>query len=163
MYELVFLNSSLQAKQTETALQQVNHRVEGYGLTLAAAEICWLAGRHVQTLQATGRVEFGQGVLSALAFAFCDSPYIAPTDYAATLDALMECFYTYKNETLEAVSDDELLAFMQQQFNGSCHGSLECLQDRLHQLAHDVHFTGFSNDEAEDDAEAGDEQEADDE
>lgn len=35
----------------------------------------------------------------------------------------------YKNESLELVTDDELLEFMKEQFDGVCQGSLDYLED----------------------------------
>ena len=40
-----------------------------------------------------------------------------------------EIFYLYKNEVLEELTDDELLHFMKEQFEGICFGSLEYLEN----------------------------------
>lgn len=145
MQDLSLWQGALQTRQTEAALQEVNQRVQGHALVLSPKEMHMLARRHVQVLQHTGRVEFGEGILPKLAFAFCDSPYILPAEYAATLAELMECFYHFKNETGDAVGDDALLDYMKRGFDGAAHGSVEYLRDTLlEQLAETVRFAGFA-------------------
>lgn len=109
----------------------MNEKIAGHGLALTGPEMLGLARRHAETLQNTNRVEFGEGILPRLAFLFCDSPHIAPAAFAATLEALMECFYHFKNETMEAMSDEELLAYMKTHFDGDCQGSVEYLAGTL--------------------------------
>lgn len=124
------------AAETERALEKMNRRLEGHGLTLRPEELRELARRRQAHLQATGRVEFGEGILPALVFTFADSPHIPPGEFAATIDALLECFYYFKNETDERVGDEELLCFMKAHFDGDCRGSAEQLYGtRLEELA----------------------------
>lgn len=123
----LYRQMALRAEDTASALAAVNRRVEGHGLTLRPEEITALARRRAEVLQSTGRVEFGEGILPKLMFIFCDSPSIPPGEFAATLDALQECFYHFKNETGEKLSDDELLELMKAGFDGECQGSVEQL------------------------------------
>ena len=51
------------------------------------------------------------------------------------LHELLELFYWCKNETLDKVRDDVLLAFMKKQFDTKANGSIELLQDILEQMA----------------------------
>ncbi len=89
MFDVSLWQGEEQARQTSAALARVNRRVEGHALTLQPQEIRALALRHQEVLRETGRVEFGEGVLPKLAFAFCDSPHISPAHYAAALDSLI--------------------------------------------------------------------------
>ena len=41
----------------------------------------------------------------------------------------MEIFYLYKNETLDLVTDEELLNFMVEQFNNVCYGDTQYLSE----------------------------------
>ena len=59
--------------------------------------------------------------------AFCDSPYINQENYAETLYELIEIFYEYKNETMDLITDGELIEFMKISFDGICQGDLEYL------------------------------------
>ena len=80
-----------------------------------------------RALRSAGRVEFGGGILEKLVYAFCDSGCIGASDYAATLCALQELFYGFKN-LCGKLSDDELILAMKLIFE-SCGGSLERLSD----------------------------------
>ena len=41
---------------------------------------------------------------------------------------LQEIFYTFKNETLDEITDDELLEFMREQYEEKCCGDTEYLE-----------------------------------
>lgn len=40
---------------------------------------------------------------------------------------MIEIFYTYKNETMDIVTDDELIKFMKKSFDGICKGNIDYL------------------------------------
>ncbi len=44
-------------------------------------------------------------------------------------------FYQFKNEVMDRMTDDELIAYMRQQYEGVCSGSMERLETALHRLA----------------------------
>jgi len=116
-----------------------------YGLILSSQEAQELVETRTAALQATGRLEFGSGIIAKIVTAFCSSPYITSKDYATTLHELVETFYYYKNETLDELSDDELIALMRRYFDQTCHGSLELLQNReMYQVARNIRF-GLTN------------------
>ena len=85
--------------------------------------------RRAAALRDTGRVEFGEGILPKLIYAFYDSPWLDPDHYADTLAELQDLFYYYKNESLGRLTDDALLAAMRKAFDGPAQGSLEYLGD----------------------------------
>ena len=45
-----------------------------------------------------------------------------------TLKGLQEAFYRFKNESLDELSDDELIQLMKKYFNEECMGDLEYLE-----------------------------------
>ena len=63
------------------------------------------------------RVEFGESILPKLIDTFYDAPYISQSSYPDTCIRLQEIFYLYKNETMDEMTDDELLEFMKEQFD----------------------------------------------
>ena len=119
--------ADLQMLETINELRSCNELTERFGLRLSEAQIQRLAGRRFESLDETGRVEFGQGILKALVHEFADSPYIMQENYEDTLCALQDAFYFFKNESMDMISDDELLRFMKQYFDTVCEGSLEYL------------------------------------
>ena len=60
-----------------------------------------------------------------------NEPYINKENYAETLYELIEIFYEYKNETMDLITDDELIAFMKKSFDGICQGNLEYLSGTI--------------------------------
>ena len=98
-----------------------------YGLCLTEQDITELVELRSQALHNTGRVEFGGGILPKLIRAFCSSPYLDAYNYAETLGLLQDAFYYFKNESLDRFSDDDLIEFMVNVFNGQAHGSAEVL------------------------------------
>ncbi len=81
-------------------------------------------------MRACGRIEFGGWIVEKTYMGLLRFPYITPDNYAGILDELVECFYFYKNETLDLCSDDEMVGFMVETFNGACGGSAELLRGR---------------------------------
>lgn len=115
-------------EQTELAgIVALNEQTAAFGLQLSAAEATALVAQKRRVLQTYHRVELGRSVLEQLILTFCDSAYISQSDYAATLDALQEIFFAYKNEALDLISDTELLDFMKEQFETVCCGDLDYL------------------------------------
>ncbi|KNY29350.1 DUF6323 family protein [Pseudobacteroides cellulosolvens] len=118
-----------------------NETTSRYGLVLSPDEAKELVETRNETLKGYGRIELGGGIINKLIEAFCDSPYIIQKDYSSILHELIETFYYYKNETLDQLSDDELIDLMKDNFNNRCHGSLELLQNRdLDKIARNIRY-----------------------
>lgn len=109
-------------------VMELNQKTERFGLVLTTEEAQMLVERRKECLQEQQRVEFGDTILSKLIDTFCDSPYVSQRNYADTLGRLQEIFYLYKNESLDELTDDELLEYMKNAFDGKCQGSLEYLE-----------------------------------
>lgn len=60
-------------------LLAANEYTQKYGLTLSQEDAQYLVQKRRQTLAETRRVEFGQGILPALIYEFCDSALSART------------------------------------------------------------------------------------
>lgn len=128
--DLTQFSFGLPAQQAAANLLKCNDVSSRFGLALTEGEALALVAAGGKALAATGRIEFGPGIADKIITAFCDSPYLSPHNYADILCELTELFYTYKNETMDRASDDELIDFMKTQFDGVCHGSLELLEGR---------------------------------
>lgn len=116
----------------ELQMQKViacNQFTQKFGLQLTEQEALVLVEERKRSLKEEERIEFGEGILPKLIFAFCDSPYIYQDNYVNTIATLQDIFYLYKNESLDELSDDELITYMKEAFEGECEGSLEHLED----------------------------------
>lgn len=134
---LFAVNDSYQLKKVKAA----NEYTKGFGLVLSDEEAALLLNERKEVLKEQQRVEFGEGILPKLLYTFCDCPYIYQDNYVDTIGRLQEIFYFYKNESLDEITDDELIDFMKEQFEGPCQGSLDYLEDTsLEKLARRARF-----------------------
>lgn len=117
----------MQMKMAMQELRECNPITVKYGLYLSEEQIRSLVQKRFEALKDMGRVEFGEGILKKLAYAFCDSPYLSQENYEETIIELQDSFYYFKNESQDLISDDELIEFMKKIFNGKAQGSLEYL------------------------------------
>lgn len=92
-------NRLFPVQQQLTAAHQEVRECNGYsqkfGLTLSEPEITELVACRAEALRASGRIEFGGGILPKLIRAFCDSPYIEQENYAAALAELQKAFFPF--------------------------------------------------------------------
>ena len=129
-FELINIQSSQISKMAVQEVLNCNDLSSKFGLVLTKKDATELVQTRTEALKSNGRIEFGGGVIEKIIYEFCDSPYINKQNYVSTLNELVEIFYYYKNETLDAISDDELISYMKKAFNGVCQGSLEILSER---------------------------------
>ena len=125
MQELIPFPQQLAAAKEELRCCEELNRF--YGLTLTEEDITELVQLRAAALRATGRVEFGGGILPKLVRTFCRSPYVDRFNYASVLAELQDAFYYFKSESGDAFSDADLIDFMAEVFNGPARGSAELL------------------------------------
>jgi hypothetical protein len=149
--ELIPFAAGMIQKLAVDEVLKCNEFTEDYGLTVTPEQAAELVETRAVSLSDNGRIEFGGGIIHILMKRFCDSPYISSYNYNQTLHELIEIFYYYKNETLDLVSDDELIQYMKSEFDGPCRGSLELLAGlSLDRMARNIRF-GYAADHREDD------------
>ena len=129
-FELIPFTSGIIQKQAVSEVIKCNGYTVRYGLMLTAAQALELVETRFVALNDNGRIEFGGGAIDKIIKEFCDSPYISMHNYTGTINELLEIFYYYKNETLDLVSDDDLIKHMKTAFDGICQGSLDLLSGR---------------------------------
>ena len=157
--EIMSISSSLMQKQAVQEIKKCNDFTAKFGLTLSHFDAVELVETRALALKSNGRIEFGGGAIDKIIKEFCNSPYISMHNYAETLHQLVEMFYFYKNETLDLVSDDDLIKFMKNSFDGKCQGSLELLAGReLNNMARNLRYgyaPGYSEGMADEEDEDG--------
>ena len=121
----------------------VNERTAKFGLVITEEDAKQLVEERKNSLVEKQRIEFGEGILPKLIDTFCDSPYIYQDNYVDTIGRLQDIFYEYKNESMDALTDDELLEKMREAFNGECQGSTDYLEETiLEELARNIRVGG---------------------
>lgn len=109
-------------------VMETNRITEKYGLTLSEEDAKLIMAERSNVLREQRRAEFGEGIIVKIISEFCDSDFISQENYTETLIRLQEIFYLYKNEMMDELTDEELLHFMKEQFEGVCFGDLEYLE-----------------------------------
>jgi hypothetical protein len=140
-------NDWLQRLTGQNQIQKImdlNQKTARFGLTLTQEDAKLLHAQRQESLREQQRVEFGDAILPKLIDVFCDSPYIYQDNYVDTMIRLQEIFYLYKNESLDELTDEELLDYMKEKFDGACEGSLDFLEDTvLEDFARNIRRHGY--------------------
>lgn len=121
----------LQMARAVHELESCNATLEPYGLTLSSADIELLVAGRIEALRDTDRVEFGGGVTRDLVLAFAASPHVSQADFAVRIAELQDMFYEFKNESLEQVPDDDLIAKMRSLHDDVAKGDMDYLAEAL--------------------------------
>jgi hypothetical protein len=121
----------IQLANASRELESCNQAIGRYGLSLSTQDVRTLVAGRLEALQITDRVEIGGGVAKQLVLAFAGSPYVSQTTFTETVLELQDLFYEFKNESLEQVPDDELIATMRALFDDVANGDLEYLAEAL--------------------------------
>lgn len=140
MNEIINLfEGNLLDKQVFNDIFKCNEFTAEYGLVLHEEDIKEIIKTRNISLEKSGRIEFNGQIINKIIMVFCDSPYISQYNYSDTINELVEIFYNYKNETLDYISDDELIEIMNQYFDNYCQGSLELLEGKvLYKIADNI-------------------------
>lgn len=145
-FNLMLLDNSYMEKQAVSEIMLCNEAIEEYALVITEDQAMELVETRSYALKNLGRIEFGGGTIEKLILGFAESPYISQHRYAEFVEELIEIFYYYKNETLDLMSDDDLIRYMKKYFDGVCKGSLEQLKyGELNRMARNIRF-GYSPD-----------------
>lgn len=138
-FELMLFDNFLIEKQAVSDVLLCNNITADYALVLSEEQALELVETRSDSLKNVGRVEFGGGIIEKVILTFADSPYISQHYYAEIINDLVEIFYYFKNETLDLMSDDDLIGTMKKYFDGVCQGSLDQLKFReLERMARNV-------------------------
>ena len=140
MKEIINLfESNLLEKQIFNDISMCNEITSEYGLILHEEDVKEIIKTRNVALEKSGRIEFNGQIINKIITTFCDSPYISQNNYSDTINELVEIFYNYKNETLDYISDDELIEIMKEYFDSYCQGSLELLEGKvLYKIADNI-------------------------
>jgi len=125
-YMMQLLNT--QKNQMVTELMKSNELLARFGLQLTQNQLETIIEKRYEALKDNGRIELlSNGIVDKLIYAFCDSPYISQDNFEEILIGLQDSFYYFKNDSVDNLTDDELIQIMKEHFDGDCEGSLEYL------------------------------------
>lgn len=111
-------------------LMELNETTIQKGLVLSEPEIRELLDTRNKSLMDNSRIELGIGVLPKIIDKFSDSSFIYQSNYAETINELVEIFYYIKTESYDKISDNDLIDIMWDFFENKCYGSIELMTGR---------------------------------
>jgi len=129
--EFMLLPITLSDRQNALLIRECNSYTEKYGLQLTQDAVQNLMMKRRESLNRYGRIEFGTSILPKLIMMFADSAYFNQEEYEELLIELQDCFYYFKREAMEKLSDDELIKIMRLYFDEVCQGSVEYLRTTI--------------------------------
>ena len=101
------------------------------GLRLSETAARGIAQTRLRAISENGRVELGAGIVEKIMLVFADSRYVQPEDWEELIHTLVENFYFIKTDTHDTLSDNEVIKYMLDEFEGECEGSLTLLCERI--------------------------------
>jgi hypothetical protein len=123
--------SQLQLAAAMRELESCNRVIRRYGLSLSEQDVQALVVGRTEALQLSDRIEFGGGVTKQLVLTFAGSPYVSQATFVETMLDLQDLFYEVKNESLEQIPDEELIAKMRSLYDDVANGDMEYLAEAL--------------------------------
>lgn len=123
--------SQMRLAKAASELEACNREIERYGLALSTRDVQALVAGRLESLELSDRVEFGGGVVAQIVLAFAGSPFVSQANLVPTVLELQELFYEFRNESLDQIPDDELIAKMRSLFDDPAEGDLVYLEEAL--------------------------------
>ena len=123
--------TQIQLAAAARELASCNKTLQRHGLSLSAEDVQALVVGRIESLDTSDRVEFGGGVSKELVLGFAGSPFVSQATFVETLLELQDLFYEFKNESLEQITDDELVATMRSLFDDVANGDTGRLAEAL--------------------------------
>ena len=127
------LNSNLEIIQ-EQELLELNEKSNMYGLTLNKEDIKEIINSRNNTLKNYGRIELDINVTKNIIENLYKSQYTDRDDYVEAINDLQEVFYYLKNETLDQISDIEIIEIIDEFYNNSS-GRIDIVQEKCEEFA----------------------------
>lgn len=127
------LNSNLQITQ-EHEILELNKKSQIYGLALKQEDTKEIIKSRNNTLKSYGRIELDINVTKRIIENLYTSQYTDKDDYVESINDLQEIFYYLKNETLDQISDIEIIEIIDEFYN-KFSGRIEIVQEKSEEFA----------------------------
>lgn len=123
-------SSSPASLRLANQILSLNAVIERYALSLSEADAKMLASVDRDCINENDRIQFGKSAALKIIARFAKSSYISQSDFAETIAGLIEIFYEAKEESLDDMTDDEVIDVMFYFFENKSGGDLELLATR---------------------------------
>ena len=105
-----------------------------YGLSLNKEDVKEIINSRDNTLKSYGRIELDISITKMIIENLYKSQYTDKDDYVYAINDLHEVFYYLKNETLDQISDIEVIEIIDDIYN-NCSGRIDIVQEKCEEFA----------------------------
>ncbi|MBC5995358.1 hypothetical protein EAI30_07190 [Romboutsia ilealis] len=119
----------------------LNNESQGYGLVLSKEDVDEIINSRNDTLKYYGRIELDIDVTKKIIENLYTSQYTEKDDYVELINDMQEIFYYLKNETLDEISDIEIITILDKFYNGYS-GRIDNVQEEAERFAKEFKFIG---------------------
>lgn len=141
--------SSIQNKSIIVAkneLLKINDESSAYGLILTPQDVEEIIKSRGYSLKNYGRIDLNMDVTKKLINKIYTSQYTDKDDYVEIINDLQDIFYYLKNETLDEISDNEIIDIIVE-FYEKTSGRIENIQNLTEKFALEYKLGRVSEDE----------------
>ncbi|MGN0612759.1 MAG: DUF6323 family protein [Porcipelethomonas sp.] len=131
-FELFFCHSlhSNTDADVKACILNTNEKSMKYGLVLSDSDAGMLVQAGREAIEAYDRIEFGSSVTVKIIEKFMHSSYICQEGYAEIIAGLTDIFYDVKEESMDMLTDEEVINIMYDFFEHESGGDIELLRSR---------------------------------
>ncbi|MCC3869588.1 hypothetical protein K0039_15360 [Terrisporobacter mayombei] len=125
---------------------KINEESSAYGLILTPGDVEEIIKSRGYSLKIYGRIDLNMDVTKKLINKIYTSQYTDKDDYVEIINDLQDIFYYLKNETLDEVSDNEIIDIIVE-FYEKTSGRIDNVQNLTEKFALDYRLGRVSEDE----------------
>lgn len=130
MNNLINLESYLCGKKDLlNEIIELNEIIFKKGLYLSELDAQELMETKLTTLNNLGRIEINQEIVCEIICEFYDSPYIDKYNYLLEFKELIRVFYYYQSILWTKLTDEQILKYLKECFDGEAAGNIELLYE----------------------------------
>ena len=142
---LSFLNNN-NLIAIKNQILEINDKSVDYGLVLSPKDVEEVIKSRKDSLKTYGRIDLNMDITEKIMEILYTSQYTDKDDYPELINDLQDIFYYLKNETLDEISDNEILDKISE-FYEKTSGRIDNVQNLAEKFANDYRLKRVSRDE----------------
>ena len=142
---LSFLNNN-NLIAIKNQILEINDKSVDYGLVLSPKDVEEVIKSRKDSLKTYGRIDLNMDITEKIMEILYTSQYTDKDDYLELINDLQDIFYYLKNETLDEISDNEILDKISE-FYEKTSGRIDNVQNLVEKFANDYRLKRVSRDE----------------
>ena len=142
---LSFLNNN-NLIAIKNQILEINDKSVDYGLVLSPKDVEEVIKSRKDSLKTYGRIDLNMDITEKIMEILYTSQYTDKDDYLELINDLQDIFYYLKNETLDEISDNEILDKISELYEKTS-GRIDNVQNLAEKFANDYRLKRLNRDE----------------